>query len=55
MEKSILLSATRIVLLLITLAIIVLAFLQVEVWEPLKTLSIMVFSFYFGQKSITQK
>lgn len=43
-------SATKVTLLLIVLSIIILNFLQIEVWEPLKTIAISVVSFYFWQK-----
>ena len=52
MKEPIIKSATKLVLIGITLAIIALAFLQIEVWEPLSTIAVMVFSFYFGQKSL---
>ncbi len=43
-------SATKIVLLMITLAVIVMTFMWIEITEPMKTISIMVVSFYFWQK-----
>jgi len=43
-------SATRIVLILLILSIIVLNFLWIEVQEPLKTVVLMVVSFYFWNK-----
>jgi len=43
-------SATRIVLILLILSIIVLNFLGIEVQEPLKTVVLMVVSFYFWNK-----
>lgn len=47
-------SATRIVLILIVLSIIILNFMQIEVWEPLKSMAICVISFYFWQKWYTK-
>ncbi len=52
MENKILNSATRIVLILITISIIGMNWMSIEIWEPLKTLAVMVFSFYFGKKSV---
>jgi hypothetical protein len=48
--KPFYMSATRITLLVIVLSIVILNFLQIEVWEPLKSMALMVISFYFGQK-----
>lgn len=48
--KPFYMSATKIVLLLLVIAIIVLNFMQIEVGEPLKSMALMVISFYFGQK-----
>lgn len=44
-------SATKLVLLIIVISIVTLNFLQIEVWEPLKSISLMVISFYFWQKN----
>ena len=49
---NILNSATKIVLILIVISIILLNILQIEVWEPLKSIALMVISFYFWQKTI---
>ena len=54
-KKGIFSSATKIVLLLITIAVIWMTWMWIEVTEPLKNLSIMVFSFYFGQKTMDNK
>lgn len=43
-------SATKICLILIVISIIILNFIQIEVWEPLKSISLMIVSFYFWQK-----
>lgn len=48
---EILKSASKISLLLIVFAIIVLTWLSIEVTEPLKTIAIMITSFYFGNKT----
>jgi len=53
MKEPILKSATKISLLLIVTSVIVLNFLSIEVWEPLKSVTLMVVSFYFGQKSLS--
>jgi len=47
---DILKSATKISLLLIVLSIIGLNIFQIEVGEPLKSIALMIVSFYFGQK-----
>ena len=44
-------SATKIVLILLVVAVIILTWLRIEVAEPLKTISLMVISFYFWQKN----
>lgn len=44
-------SASKIALLLIILGIFVLTYLGIEINEPLKTISLMVVSFYFGWKT----
>ena len=49
--KDIYSSATKLSLLIIILAVVWLNLLNIEVTEPLKTISIMVVSFYFGTKS----
>lgn len=46
-------SATKIVLIMLIVAIILLNFLWIAVEEPLKTVTLMVVSFYFGQKYTT--
>jgi len=43
-------SATKITLLLLVIATIALNFLQIEAGEPLKSITLMVISFYFWQK-----
>jgi len=43
-------SATKITLLLLVISTIALNFLQIEAWEPLKSITLMVISFYFWQK-----
>lgn len=43
-------SASKISLLLIIVSIITLNFLKIEVWEPLKSVTLMIISFYFWQK-----
>lgn len=48
--KPFYMSATKITLLLIVISIIVLNFMQIEVAEPLKSVALMVISFYFWQK-----
>ena len=49
-RKPFYLSATKITLILITVSIIALNFMQIEAWEPLKSIALMIFSFYFWQK-----
>ena len=41
-------SASKMALLLIIIGIFVLTYMQIEINEPLKTISLMVVSFYFG-------
>lgn len=50
-RKPFYLSATRITLLLLITSVIALNFLNIEVWEPLKSIALMVVSFYFWQKN----
>lgn len=50
-ERAFYKSATKITLLLIVISVIVLNFMQIEVWEPLKSISLMIISFYFWQKT----
>ena len=45
-------SATRIVFVLVILAVIQLNFEQIEVNETLKNIAIAITSFYFGQKNL---
>ena len=52
--KEILNSTTRFVLVLVILSIIILTFLWKEINEPLKTISLMIVSFYFGAKASNQ-
>lgn len=47
-------SATKISFLLITWALIYMAIMWIEVTEPFKTIAIMVYTFYFGQKVISK-
>jgi hypothetical protein len=49
--KDIYSSATKLSLLLIIIAIIWLAYLKIEVTEPLKSIALVVISFYFWNKS----
>ena len=49
-KKPFYMSATRITLLLLVISTIALNFLQIEAWEPLKSITISVISFYFWQK-----
>ena len=51
--KPFYMSATKITLLLIIVSVIVLNFMQIEVAEPLKSVALMVISFYFWQKNTT--
>ena len=44
-------SATKLSLLIIVIAIVWLNLFHIEVTEPLKTIAIMIVSFYFGSKS----
>ncbi len=44
-------SASKIALLLIIIGIFVLTYLGIDINEPLKTISLMVVSFYFGWKT----
>ena len=48
--KEIYTSTTKFVLVLIVISIIAWTLLWIEISEPLKTISLMVVSFYFGQK-----
>lgn len=48
-------SATKIVLVLVVSAIIALNAFGIPVEEPLKTISLMIVSFYFGQKTIQKE
>jgi len=47
---DILKSATKVTLIVLVLAVIVLNVFQIPTEEPLKTIATMVVSFYFGQK-----
>jgi len=51
-NNMVLSSATKLVLIMIVIAIIVLNFVQIEVKEPLKTIAIMIVSFYFGKTQV---
>lgn len=44
-------SASKIALLLIIVGIFILTYLGIEINEPLKTISLMIVSFYFGWKT----
>lgn len=48
-------SATKISLLLLIISVIILNFYKIDVAEPLKTISLMVVSFYFWQKKDEDK
>lgn len=48
--KPFYMSATKIVLLAVVTAVIILNFMWIEVAEPLNSVTLMVISFYFGQK-----
>ncbi len=45
-------SATKLVLVLVVIAIIALNFIEIDVKEPLKTIAIMIVSFYFGKSQV---
>ena len=48
---AIITSASKIALLLIIVGIFILTYLGIDINEPLKTISLMVVSFYFGWKT----
>ena len=48
---NILKSATKIVLILLIISVIIFTWLWIEITEPLKTVTLMVVSFYFWSKN----